>query len=222
MATRIPVEVSQADIDQAMRNNSSRCVVATAIARAVPRATQILVDFHSIRFTDGTRRYTYLTPPKVAEYVVAFDAGDTLHPFSFQLRGEQRLVQRRRVRTPEAKRATHAKRQVARRQATVDKVAADPAKSQAHLDVAADALADALAEHAAVLADHEASGAAGNPIQRPADVIGDDVTPADIAPVARKRQTITRGRARTYGHRQMRINQLDDAPGDFRGPLDTE
>ena len=65
--TNTEVAVTQEDIDHALRKDSSRCVVATAIARVFPKASRIVVDVHSIKFTDGPRRYTYLTPPKVMD-----------------------------------------------------------------------------------------------------------------------------------------------------------
>ena len=90
----IPVRVTRDDIDKALVKSSSRCVVATAIARSIPDATRVSVDVQAIRFTSGGNRHTYLTPPTVAGYVVAFDAGEELRPFRFVLRTDQHLVVR--------------------------------------------------------------------------------------------------------------------------------
>jgi hypothetical protein len=92
----ISIRVTQADIDKAIVKNSSHCVVATAIARSIPDANRIVVDVQAIRFSTRTKaqRHTYLTPPVVAGYVVAFDAGDPIHPFRFTLRSDQHMLTR--------------------------------------------------------------------------------------------------------------------------------
>ena len=94
------MDVTEKDIDQALVKNSSRCVVATAIARSIPGANRIQVDVQSIRFSLEGERHVYLTPYAVAGYVVAFDAGDDIHPFRFQLREDQKRVARQAKRTP--------------------------------------------------------------------------------------------------------------------------
>jgi hypothetical protein len=91
MATRFRINVTQRDIDEALRRNSARCVVATAIARSIPTAHHIEVDTQLIRFTDGANRYGYLTPYGVQGYVIAFDAGDPISPFSFEVRDPLRI-----------------------------------------------------------------------------------------------------------------------------------
>ena len=115
--TRINVEVTEADIERAHKNDSYRCVVAQAVARTVPSATNIEVDTQTVRFTvDGERRI-YLTPYAVQGYVIAFDAGDPIESFSFQLRDPRRA--RRRVKTEAGKKAERAANR-ARRAARVD------------------------------------------------------------------------------------------------------
>ena len=125
MAVQTVVKVTQEDIDAAVRNNSSRCVGATAIAKTIPDATRIIVDVHSIKYSTKQGRYTYLCPPAVAEYVVAFDAGDTLHPFTFRLRTDQRMVVKRRGKTEKGKEVQAAKSLVRKAKAKVEKVEAD-------------------------------------------------------------------------------------------------
>lgn len=79
--------VTQADIETGLRNNSYHCAVSQAIARTLPDAKFISTDIQTIRFSLAELgvRYVFLTPPKVQEYVAAFDAGDSLQPFSFIL-----------------------------------------------------------------------------------------------------------------------------------------
>ncbi len=88
MRTRYEINVSQEDIDNGIPKNSSRCVVATAVARAIPDAMHILVDYQTIRFSlpADRKRLIYLTPQAVEDYVIAFDAGDPIQPFRFGLR----------------------------------------------------------------------------------------------------------------------------------------
>lgn len=107
------VQVLQNDIDRAIRQDSSHCVVATAVARAFPDAVRISVDTQLIRFTHAVtgKRVGYLTPLKVQAYVVAFDAGDPIPPFSFTLGSP--VPMRQRTLTDEGKRrqlASHDKR----------------------------------------------------------------------------------------------------------------
>jgi len=207
------VEVTQEMIDKALRKNSSRCVVATAIAGRFPQASRITVDVHSIKFTNGARRYTYLTPPKVMDYIVAFDAGDTLHPFRFRLREDQRLIQQRRRHTPDGQKVNRARQRAADRAAKLEKVEADPAATPAEREVAADRYAAALAEAS------EARAAAG-PLDQKEDVT--DVPPMEVRPPVKGRSTVFYRNRREYGRRHMRVNQTDDRSGDFRGPLDVD
>lgn len=97
---RVNVEVTEQDIARAIVSDSYKCVVAQAIARTIPDSTKIEVDVQTIRFTrQGTqKRYVYLTPFQVQGYVVAFDAGDCIEPFKFQLRNP--IIAKRRVLAP--------------------------------------------------------------------------------------------------------------------------
>jgi hypothetical protein len=204
MATKqIHVEVTQDDIDKADIKNSSRCVVATAIARSVPDATRVSVDVQSVRFTSDGERRIFLTPPAVAGYVVAFDAGDEIFPFNFRLRTDQEVAVRRRVRTEAGKAILKAdsNKHNRRRQhrAAVqkrDQLAPDAShteKQVADLEVqrAEIQLADAEQERAAVMAAYEG--------QR------------QIAPVDTSKRMPTpkvfKRTERAYGMRLLRINQ---------------
>ena len=97
---RLRVQVTEADIAKAEQNKSMKCVVAQALRRSIPGATRVDVDVQSIRWTgaDGVR-YVYLTPYPVQGYVVAFDAGDVIHPFTFTLDPRSRIPVKRQVRT---------------------------------------------------------------------------------------------------------------------------
>jgi hypothetical protein len=82
------IEVTHFDIEQAVRETTAYCVVATAIGRVIPEATFIQVETQTIRFSrsDLGERWVYLTPRAVQEYIVAFDAGDEITPFTVNLR----------------------------------------------------------------------------------------------------------------------------------------
>lgn len=99
------IEVTDLDIQQAIRNDSYRCVVAQAIARTIPEATRILVDLQTIRFTLDDHRLQYLTGTEVASYVVGFDAGDPIEPFAFTLRKPRVTRRSRKTGDPAAPKA---------------------------------------------------------------------------------------------------------------------
>jgi hypothetical protein len=88
------VNVTQENIDRAVKNCSSRCAVADAIKDAVPKAVRIRVDMQTIRWTDPVKqvRYIYLTPARAQQYIIAFDAGDKIQPFQFRLDTNSRQV----------------------------------------------------------------------------------------------------------------------------------
>lgn len=117
MKTRFTVDVTEQDIGDGWRNNSSRCVVVRAVARTVPGSSGIRVDTQTIRFRVGDKRYQYLTPAAAAQYVVDFDAGDAIKPFSFQLRDPREVAVR--LRTPKGQ-ALIAENTRRRRQAKTD------------------------------------------------------------------------------------------------------
>lgn len=86
-----PIEVTQADIDTAMRQNSHSCMIADAIKRQVKGATKVQVDLGTVRFTDvpNNRRVVCLTPIKAQDALCRFDLGVKPKPFSFHLRSTQ-------------------------------------------------------------------------------------------------------------------------------------
>ena len=177
---RTRVDVSQADIRRAVRQDSSTCVVATAIARTFPDAVRIMVDTQLIRFTHALtgRRVAYLTPVKVQAYVVAFDAGDEIPPFSFWLNNP--IPMRQRSLTDEGKR-----RQLVSRDKRVK--VKQPRKPRAVvLDVADDVIEDG----------------SSSPSAPQGNYVNTSEPDAHRPP-----PLVFRRRKRTYGMRVLRINQ---------------
>lgn len=88
-APYVTCHVTQEMIDLSLRKNSGHCMTADAIQLAFPGATNISVDIQTIRFSDNQRRlrYIYLTPRKVQQYIIDWDDGIKIPPFSFVLRG---------------------------------------------------------------------------------------------------------------------------------------
>jgi hypothetical protein len=73
----LKLEITQENYERAITAKSSACVVADAIKQHYPRFSSIHVDVATIRVTDKQLgvRYTYLTPPSVAETLLYFDQG---------------------------------------------------------------------------------------------------------------------------------------------------
>jgi len=182
--TRVTVEVTEDDILRAHLNDSYKCVVSQAIARTVPTATNIETDTQTVRFTVEGERRIYMTPYAVQGYVIAFDAGDPIEPFSFQLRDPKRIARKIRTETGRAadQAATRARRKARRSvtepDGTVQENEADAAK----------------AAYAAVV---EKSREA-NSTQRSPEKGGSRGTPL-----------VFKRKRRMYGHRLLRINRLD-------------
>jgi len=173
MSDRFTITVTERDIAKAHKNDSYKCVVAQALARTIKTATRIEVDTQTIRFTDDGRRLVYLTPYAVQGYVIAFDAGDPIEAFSFQLRNPIKGVRHKKL--TQAGKTVERARHHARRAAL---------KSSA-------SVADAETARAAYEATRSAIGNA--PLVE-----------------GRGRHTIPRvfkRKARSYGHRLLRINR---------------
>jgi hypothetical protein len=88
------IDVTQENIDRAVKNCSNRCAVADAIKDAVPKAVRIRVDLQTIRWTDPAERvrYIYLTPARAQKYIIDFDAGVEIEPFRFRLDANSRQI----------------------------------------------------------------------------------------------------------------------------------
>jgi hypothetical protein len=87
----LPVEVTEEVIADSIRRDSSHCMIAEAVRRAVPTATFVAVDLQTIRFTDkeNRRRYVFLTPRRAQELLVKFDQGERPEPFRVRLSNPQ-------------------------------------------------------------------------------------------------------------------------------------
>jgi hypothetical protein len=211
------IEVTQADIDQAMRKKSGKCVLATAVARSIEGARRVDVDLQTIRFTvDGERR-VYLTPPGASGYVIAFDAGDPIHPFGFRLNENHRVSVRQDKATPAAKERIRAKRAISaaeqkqkraqtRLEATLAQPDPDPvdvAAAKARAKQAANDITKATKNHA-----ETQERLAGEPYIEP------DLTP-DPGTGERRRKSpkrAYRNSSREYGGRALRVNQDKPTP----------
>ena len=180
--TRFKIEVTERDIERAHRSDSYKCVVAQAVARTIPDAVRVEVDLQTIRFTRVTtgERLLYLTPNIAAGYVVAFDAGDEIHPFEFRIGKPVKTV--RRVKTEAGKQ----KEREATRKARARKAAGESVPA-----VAMTPGADPALIAAAVKEEYEAA-------QHTITVKGGEVPP--------KPRTYKTGK-RTYGGRILRVNK---------------
>lgn len=85
------LQVTQEDIDRAMRENSHSCMIAEAIKRELPGVKHVSVDIATIRWTDAinNRRVMCLTPMQCQEGLARFDLGVPPKPFRFNLRAAQ-------------------------------------------------------------------------------------------------------------------------------------
>jgi hypothetical protein len=99
-APRFSVELTDDLIYECEQRDSSHCMIADAIKRARPEATYVAVDLQTIRFTEGERRYTYLTPRRAQVAIVKFDQGIPCKPFTLQLRNGQSTLSGRRKSEP--------------------------------------------------------------------------------------------------------------------------
>jgi hypothetical protein len=81
----LEISVIQQDIDLGIRNDGYDCMVALSIRRLIPGAKSTWVTANRIAFSVGEKRYVYLPPPPVAGYIVDFDAGRKIKPFSYVL-----------------------------------------------------------------------------------------------------------------------------------------
>lgn len=85
---RLVIDVPKDIIETSTARDSSHCMIADAIARAIPNARYISVDLATIRFTDleAGVRYVYLTPRSAQAALLDFDQGEIPEPFSVRLR----------------------------------------------------------------------------------------------------------------------------------------
>lgn len=88
LGPRVRINVTAELITISQRANSSHCMIAEAIKKAVPNATSVAVDISTCRFSDLSKgqRYVYLTPRIAQDAIVDYDEGKTPKPFQFLLR----------------------------------------------------------------------------------------------------------------------------------------
>jgi hypothetical protein len=86
---RVKVKVTKEKIQDAVRGDSSHCMIAESLKEAVPFAKSVSVDMASIRFSDPARglRYMYMTPRSAQLCLVDFDQGKPPEPFEFTIYG---------------------------------------------------------------------------------------------------------------------------------------
>lgn len=84
----IVIPVSSKLIENAIRSDSHKCMIADAIKARVPKAQYISVDVQSIRFTnpETKTRYKYFTPLAGQQGLVNFDQGKKIKPFALTLK----------------------------------------------------------------------------------------------------------------------------------------
>lgn len=195
------IDVMQSDIDKADLKASSRCVVATAIARTYPDATRIEVDLQTIRFTRDGERFVYVTPYAATGYIVAFDAGEDIHPFSFRLNHSNRVGVHTKSRTPAGKKVSNA---VRAKKAALQKLE--------QLDMAV-ATSEAKGEPLPPPVKAQRKAVAAKVQQREeelAEVKAAYASQAQYVPTEGKRLSpprINKTGTREYGQRRLRINQ---------------
>lgn len=96
----LKIRIEQENIDQAVKRDSHRCMIADAIQAQIGWAKYIIVDLQSVRFSDTERgkRLVYLTPPRAQQALLEFDRGRKPKPFTMTLnKGFTRTM---RVREP--------------------------------------------------------------------------------------------------------------------------
>jgi len=208
MARQYEIHVVEEDFDLGEMKNSNRCAVKRAVARDIPGATRVEVDLQTIRFSLDGERHVFLTPWQVAEYVIAYDAGDEemLQPFSFRLRPSAQVGSqvRRQAFTKEGREVDAARNRVRKARAkkeTANEVLARPESERTPVETAqaeetlekADAEIERLEQEYAET--REAVKTSGKP--RTAQVDSDKP----------KAPRISKTRTRNFGMRQLRVNQ---------------
>lgn len=147
----------------------------------------------------------FLTPYAAAGYVVAFDAGEELHPFRFHLRDAVPSAQKRAVSAP-AKAAKKSRDNVKRernRLAQAEAVLADPTTPPDKVAQAVERVKAAPARIAEAEASHEDLKAAYK-------AAGESTGEQRITETARRAAPkVYKTKRREYGHRVLRVNQAE-------------
>lgn len=203
--SRLSVDVTAADITKAYVNDSYRCVVAQAIARQLPGARKIEVDLQTVRWSDDDGRHVFLTPYSVAGYIVAFDAGEELHPFRFQLRNPVPVAQKR-ARSEAAKAAKRSRDKINDERAKLvaaEAVLADP-------DAPADKVAAATERVKTLPAKIASARVAHEDLKAAYKAAGESISEERITETPRRAAPkVYKTKRREYGQRVLRVNQAE-------------
>lgn len=212
--TMITLEAIQSDIDRAVQNNSSRCVIAQAIVRSIPTAKRVEVDMQTIRWTQDGERIVYITPYAVQDYLIAFDAGDKIEPFKFKLNREQRMTSPLMKRNAAALKVMAADNKVRDRKKRVQTLEAkvETAKRERKPVSEVKPLQAKVREAKASVVQAEQEKVTVLKTEGPKAVEKADNANTDRKrPVKRVGTTSRRTNKRYYGRRLMRVNQEDHA-----------
>lgn len=106
---RFRINITPEILKGAQYKDSAHCMIADAVKEARPDARRVSVDTQTIRFTEGDRRYVYLTPRIAQVSIVRFDHAIMQDPWGVWLaNGQSAEAQtakvRRTDRTPGQKR----------------------------------------------------------------------------------------------------------------------
>jgi hypothetical protein len=193
MSGFLTIHVTQKDIDKALINDSGRCVVSTAVKRVIPDAKRVETDMQTIRWTTAdNERVVYITPYQVMDYIVAFDDGVKLEPFSFRLYHDKKVTIPKVVTNSARKTIDAARVSAYREKKKAAKVLTDTSASRAQKASAKKKVAEAEEQLSRT---REKLGPEAKESRRKGE--------ADRLRVPRVQRTL----ARRYGMKVMRINQ---------------
>jgi len=198
----IRVDVTSKDIGGGKRSDAMHCAVQRAIERTLPDATRVEVDTQTVRFTDAAgQRWAYLTPYEVAGYIIRFDAGEEIEPFSFRLMGDKRIPVHRRVRTQAGRVAERA------RSAAAAKVRREAAKTRA--DYAKAPRSKRVPRPPTSKEEQEAAQNAGRAAyaKAKAKVEGRVLSRRETEGLAQAPRRVFKLKHRHYGERRLRVNR---------------
>ena len=203
------VRVTGEIIEKSMRQNSARCMTAVGIAKSVEGAHRIKVDTQTIVFSIGDERYAFVTPSRVMQYVVDFDAGLPIEPFDFRLPEPLQVKTRKRTEHGKALQRADNDRRRKPQQQQLD-VPAPPAQidGQAELAVERDPDDSRMTEPRA----GQPAIVEQVPNDRPAPAEPKPRTSIPSAGAKPPRAVLGKNR-REYGTRKLRWNQIDELAG---------
>lgn len=80
------IEVEQPDIDEGLACNCDACPIARATQRKLPAGVMVQVQSRFAQvFVMGKHVKSIWMPAEAREFIKAFDAGEPVQPFSFDL-----------------------------------------------------------------------------------------------------------------------------------------